>query len=201
MKALRAILVPLYPILVYAGLQKVSPRGIAITALGILAARLIAEPGARWRAYGRAALWPVLALGAVIAVAAISNQPLALLLAPALCSFALLLTFVRSLFSSESVVEALARAQLGSLTEDDSRYCRRVTLVWSAFFLVNGGIALALALLGTTRAWALYTGFYAYLGVGLLFSAEYAYRQWRFRRYLGAPTDVLFRRLFPPRAE
>jgi len=155
MKALRAILVLLYPILVYAGLQKVSPRGIAITALGILAARLIAEPGARWRAYARC--------------------------------------------SARSPSSRRSRAQLGSLTEDDSRYCRRVTLVWSAFFLVNGGIALAL--LGTTRAWALYTGFYAYLGVGLLFSAEYAYRQWRFRRYLGAPTDVLFRRLFPPRAE
>jgi len=66
--------------------------------------------------------------------------------------------------------------------------------------LANGSIALWLAVWGTARAWAVYTGAIAYLLMGILFAAEYTYRQWRFRRYLGAPTDVLFRWLFPPRA-
>jgi uncharacterized membrane protein len=117
---------------------------------------------------------------------------------PALVSLALLLSFAASL-AGESVVERLARVQLGALGPEESRYCRRVTVVWCAFLLANGSIALWLAVWGTAGAWALYTGGIAYLLLGILFATEYTYRQWRFRRYLGAPTDVLFRWLFPPR--
>ena len=34
--------------------------------------------------------------------------------------------------------------------------------------------------------------------MGLLFATEFVYRHWRFRRYVGLPTDPLLRRLFPP---
>jgi hypothetical protein len=37
--------------------------------------------------------------------------------------------------------------------------------------------------------------------MGLLFAIEMFYRHWRFRRYVGLPTDVLFKKLFPPRED
>jgi uncharacterized membrane protein len=75
-----------------------------------------------------------------------------------------------------------------------------VTAVWCAFFVANGAISLELALAGSRASWALYTGVIAYVCLGALFAAEYVYRHWRFRRYVGAPTDTLLRRFFPPRA-
>jgi hypothetical protein len=35
--------------------------------------------------------------------------------------------------------------------------------------------------------------------VGALFAVEMTYRAWRFRRYEGDVTDVVFRRVFPPK--
>jgi uncharacterized membrane protein len=200
MKVLRAALLLGYPLVVYVALQHVSARALSLGLLAVVGARSVTGARGRAAAQLRAFAWPALAVVAVLAAAAIWNDPLALLLAPALTSFALLLSFGASL-RGESVVESLARAQLGSLGDDERRYCRRVTAIWCGFFAVNGAIALALALGGTRHAWTLYTGLFAYLAMGALFAAEYAVRQWRFRRYLGAPSDFLFRRLFPPRAE
>ena len=201
MVILRAVLVMAYPLLVYAALQRSSPRAIALCALALLAARALLMGREKGLDYARIWAAPALGLAIVFAISAIWNDSRSLLAAPAFGSLALLATFGRSLRERESIVEAIARVQLGSLTADEARYCHRVTWIWCAFFLVNGAVALGLACWGTIEVWALYTGFVAYLLVGMLFSAEYVYRQWRFRRYLGAPTDVIFRRLFPPRIE
>jgi len=148
--------------------------------------------------YARALGLPMLAVAGAGVVSLLWNDPLALLATPALASFALLGAFAGSL-RGESVVERLARARMVTLCEEEVLYCRRVTVVWCAFFLGNGALALWLALAATRAEWALYTGLVSYLLVGTLYSAEFVYRQWRFRRYLGAPSDALFRRIFPPR--
>lgn len=201
MAILRALLVLAYPLLIYAALQRTSPRVIALAALALLATRSLLMGRAKWLDYARIWATPAAGLALVFAVSAIWNDPLMLLAAPALGSFALLATFARSLRTPESIIEAIARVQHGPLTPDRARYCRRVTWVWCAFFLANGGVALALARFGTIESWALYTGLVSYGLIGVLFAAEFVYRQWRFRRYLGAPTDFIFRRLFPPRIE
>lgn len=199
MTALRVLAFLAYPLLVLVALRWESPRHVAGILLALLVARaLLFSPG-RSFAYARVATWPVLAFVAAVVIAVIWNTPLSLLLAPAFGSVALLMTFARSLSGGrESVVEGIARAQLGSLDAVEIRYCRRVTAVWCAFFLCNALITAVLAR-GPIEAWVLYTGLIAYVAIGTLFSVEYCYRQWRFRRYLGAPTDPLFRFLFPPR--
>jgi 3-hydroxymyristoyl/3-hydroxydecanoyl-(acyl carrier protein) dehydratase len=55
-----------------------------------------------------------------------------------------------------------------------------VTLVWTVFFLLNGLLALALALGGDLKAWTLYNGFLAYILMGALFAGEFLYRRHRF---------------------
>jgi uncharacterized membrane protein len=60
-------------------------------------------------------------------------------------------------------------------------------------------VAALLALSGSLRAWGLWTGAFSYLAIAVLFTLELGVRSWRFRRYTGAPTDWLMRRLFPPR--
>jgi uncharacterized membrane protein len=187
-----------YPVIVYGALQVMEPRWLALAGLALLVLRTGLSSRERLAAYAGAFASPGAAVGAALLLSAVWNVPLGLRLMPALVSLALLLSFAASL-AGESVVERLARVQLGALGPEESRYCRRVTVVWCAFLLANGSIALWLAVWGTAGAWALYTGGIAYLLLGILFATEYTYRQWRFRRYLGAPTDVLFRWLFPPR--
>ena len=174
------------------------PRWVALVSLALLAVRAALLPRERVAAYASAFAVPTVSVGAALLLSAVWNVPLGLRLTPALVSFALLFSFAASL-AGESVVERIARVQLGDLGPQDARYCRRVTVVWCGFMLANGSIALWLAVWGTASAWAIYTGAIAHLLMGILFAAEYTYRHWRFRRFLGAPTDVLFRWLFPPR--
>jgi uncharacterized membrane protein len=198
MAALQALLLVAYPAAVYFALGFASPRVVALCTLALLAVRLALVNPARLLAFARV-LAPVAVTYASASLAALVwNDALGLLLAPALFNFALLGAFAASFARQETVVETLARAQMGTLCAEEHAYCRRVTAVWCAFFAANGAIGAALALAGSRESWALYTGLIAYVCMGALFAVEYVYRHWRFRRYVGAPTDALLRRLFPP---
>ncbi len=197
---LRALLFVAYPAAVYFALGFASPRAIALFTLALVAARFAFVAPGRVRAVVRVFAPVALAFGATSAASLLWNHELGLLLAPALFNFAMLGVFASSFARPETAIESLARAQVGELPPEEVTYCRRVTGVWCAFFAANGAAAAWLALFGSREAWALYNGAIAYACVGALFAAEYVYRHWRFRRYVGAPTDALLRRLFPPRA-
>lgn len=201
MAVLRVILFLAYPGLIYLALAVMEPRTAAICMLLVLLVRLAITSPSSLRGYARAFRLPALAIAAAMLASAAWNDPRSLLATPAIVSFALLFTFARSLVRGESIVESLARVQREeALSWDEVRYCRRITSLWCGFFLLNGSLALGLALSGNLEGWVLYTGLVAYLLMGSLFLSEFVYRQWRFRRYVGAPTDLLFQRIFPPRS-
>jgi uncharacterized membrane protein len=199
MAVLQALLVIAYPVTVYFALGIASPRAIALCTLALLAARLAVISPARLMAFARVFAPVALAYASTSLATLVWNDARGLLLAPALFDFALLAVFAASFAQRETVVESLARAQVGTLSAEERAYCRRVTAVWCAFFVANGAISALLALAGSRASWALYTGVIAYVCMGALFATEYVYRHWRFRRYVGAPTDTLLRRLFPPK--
>jgi len=198
MKWLFVALALAYPLLVLAGLQWTDARLLGIFVGALVVARLV---GSRARIFRerRALVIPALgALAVLILLAERSNEPRYLFLLPALINVALLVTFGASLWTKPPIVETFARLQAGELSPEEISYCRTVTKVWCGFFALNCGAIVWLALEGTRVQWAAYTGCISYLLVGLLFSAEYVYRHYRFRRYLGAPTDPLLRKFFPP---
>jgi uncharacterized membrane protein len=198
--ALQTLLVVCYPLAVYVALDFASPRVVALGALAVVAARVAFLRRGRFAALARA-LAPVgLAIALPSVATLLFDDPVSLLLAPALVNAALLAVFTGSFARRETVVEALARAQVGELDAEERAYCRRVTIVWCAFFAANGTASALLALEASRAVWALYTGVIAYALMGALFATEYVYRHWRFRRYVGAPTDAVLKRLFPPRS-
>jgi len=188
----------LYPLLLVLGLLEFEPRVMAI-AVGVLTLL-------RWWTWGKgktaiptaAILAAFLCALGFTAIAAVLNDEVYLRLLPVLVNVVLLAVALASLVGGRPIVESLARLQVDSLSSAEVRYCRSVTWVWSAFFVLNGGTIAWLAIEGEREAWALYTGFVSYLLIGALFVVEYVYRHYRFRRYLGAPTDALLRRWFPP---
>lgn len=198
MAALQIVFAIAYPFIIYLALGRLSPREIGLGLAVLLALRVGLLSPHKLMAATKAFWLPVVAVAAVVGVTVAWNHPLGLLLTPVGVNLALLATFGHSLRSERPMVERFARLQVDTLSADERAYCRTVTLVWCGFFLVNGTIALWLAVRGPLAAWALYTGLIGYLAMGVLFTAEYLYRHWRFRRYVGAFTDPVLRRIFPP---
>ena len=66
-------------------------------------------------------------------------------------------------------------------------YTRVVTFIWCIFFVVNGSISAWLAFFGSTESWALYTGIYAYVAMGVLLGGEYVFRGFYQRKVRGRP--------------
>lgn len=197
MKVLRGLLAVAYPFLVFGGLRLASPRWVALGLAALFGMRAVT----RWRrpsaAELRRLLWPALAVGSVLAATLWSDDARLLLAVPVLVNLALLLSFGRTLFGGPTLVETFARLQVKDLPDEEVRYCRSVTQVWCVFFVVNGGIALWLALAGDVWLWTVFTGLVSYLLIGLLFSVEFVIRARRFGRYEGTLVEPLFRRLFP----
>ena len=189
-----------YPVLVYFGLRFLEPRVLAVILGSFLVLRLaprLRSP-ARRRMLGRSLFFVAPLLGLTYLLALIFNEGSFFLFVPAMVSATLLVSFGRSLFRPPSMVESFARLKEPDLSDAKVEYCRRVTMVWSMFFILNGSLSLYLALSGDLAAWTLYNGSVAYLVMGLLFGGEFIYRQYRFRRSPGETTGTVFRRFFRP---
>jgi uncharacterized membrane protein len=197
-KAVRALLVAGHPFVVLAGLYLLTARWVAL----VLAALFLARWMIGWKAPVREPLlqlWvPAALIGCVLAVTVFSDDERVLLLTPAAINLALLAAFGRTLAGGPTLVETVARLQVPDLPPEEVRYCRSVTIVWCAFFTLNAALSTWLAFFSTPHAWAFYTGFLAYLLIGLLFACEFVVRSWRFGRYEGTVVAPLFRRIFPP---
>ncbi|WP_260767311.1 COG4648 family protein [Klebsiella aerogenes] len=100
-----------------------------------------------------------------------------LLFYPVVVSGVMLAVFGGSLWSSMPVVERLARLRDPVLSERAVRYTRRVTQIWCAFFIGNGGIALVTALYGDMSLWTAWNGMISYLLMGMLMAGEWLVRQ------------------------
>ena len=81
------------------------------------------------------------------------------------------------------MVETFARLRHKNLPAHAVVYCRRVTVVWCVFFIVNGLVALDSALFRSDAWWALYNGAIAYGAIALMFAGEYIARRLYARRH------------------
>jgi uncharacterized membrane protein len=197
-----------YPVLVWVGLVYWSPRGVAAVLVVFIGVRTLVA----WRrastvnaatgvptvaSQGLRLLAPALLVAAVLLFSAVTDDPTGMQLVPVLISAALLASFGVSLLRPPTVVEVIARLQVGELSPAEMRYCRSVTWMWCAFFVFNGVVSATIVAIGTLEAWTLYCGLLSYLLIGLLFVGERIYRAWRFRRYRSSPADTILQRFFP----
>jgi len=201
MAIMQVVLGIAYPVLIFFSLSWLEPREVALVILCLAGLRLVTARFGTAVAVVKEVWIPVGAVGVVALGTAIWNDPTGLLLTPTLINVALLAAFGGSLWAERPMVERFARIQVKDLSDGEVRYCRTITKVWCGFFVANGSTALYLALAGDLEAWALFTGLIAYVLIGMLFTAEYVYRHWRFRRYMGGMADPLLKWFFPPHSE
>lgn len=194
------MLVVAYPVAVFFCLEHLSARatGLLVLALVIPSMALRARKAAR--EHLMAALRVPLSILALLLLGAWLDDARFVLALPVLINLALLLQFAGSLRGEFSMIERFARMQKADLSAAEVAHCRQVTVVWCGLFVLNGGVSLALALLGQTRLWAIYSGGVAYGLMGLLFAGEYLLRKRRFREYGAGLHDRALAKLWPPSA-
>lgn len=202
MAALGAWLLALaYPVVVYLGLRAGNGRAVL---LGLLAFSLL-YAWLRFDAARREVLVGLVpSVGAIAGLSVLGlllRRASVVLALPVLINVGLLFVFGASLRAGAvPFVERFARLEEPNLTDEQRAYCRSVTKVWCAFFVLNGAAAGLLALKAPLAWWTLYTGLLAYVAMGTLFAVEYTYRAYRFRQYRGRLPDRILSAIFPPRS-
>ena len=121
-------------------------------------------------------------LGAAGLAGLIGNSALFLKLYPVLMNAVMLAAFGFTLFSPPPMIFRFAvladKTIPGSLAEQRiARYCRKVTAVWCAFFVLNGAAAAWTIRSGSDALWSVYNGGVSYILIGLLFAVELVVRK------------------------
>jgi uncharacterized membrane protein len=197
---LNGVLTVLYPVAIWLGLTRLGARATGVMVLGLLVP-LVAF---RLRKADRTTFWSVLrvpiAILCLVVLGIVTGDARFVLALPVLISAVLLVTFGATLRAGATpMIERFARITEPDLPPDKQAHCRRWTVRWCVFFVINGVIAAALGLWASPFVWASYTGGLAYALMGVLFSVEYVERRARFRDFGDGLLDRLLRRALPPR--
>jgi len=161
----------LYPLLIYFGLQTVDPRWLTLLVLLLAARHIMGKffPPALRAAWGFCVLL-------LVGITLVTGSEAGLLLYPVLMNALMFMLFFGSWLKPPTVIETFARMREPQLPERAIAYTRKLTLVWCAFFVANGAIAL-LTLRLSREWWTLYNGLISYLLLGTLFFGELLFRR------------------------
>jgi len=167
----------LYPLAVYFGLTHLAPTALGLLVAVLAALRVVfvfrsnSDVSTKRKTLFLAGLLMVLGL-----VFALTGHEASLKLYPVAVNLVMLVSFGLSLTTDMSAVERIARWRHPDLPDHAIPYLRKVTIVWSVFFLLNGGMAYWSAVYGSRAFWALYNGLIAYGLIAALFCVEYLVR-------------------------
>jgi uncharacterized membrane protein len=81
----------------------------------------------------------------------------------------------------EPLITSIARRVHGSLTPDIEIYTRRITFVWSLFFVLQVVVSLGLYIFASLEAWSMFINILNAPLIILMFLCEYSYRILRYR--------------------
>lgn len=164
----------LYPFLAVAAVRWVGPGWVVAGLCALLALRVAFSGMRKTPPLMTAALAGV---AGAMGLAALYDEALSVRLYPVFMNLAMLIAFAATLARGPSMIERIARLMEPDLPDSGVRYTRKVTMVWSGFFALNGAIALWTALYAEWRVWTLYNGVIAYVAMGLLFGGEWIVRR------------------------
>jgi uncharacterized membrane protein len=199
-RALNAVFVVLYPGIVYLALTRLGARAAGLLVAAALLVGLALRAKGERQKHAVSALGVPLTLIGVALLGAVFDDERMVLALPVIANLALLAHFGVSL-RTMPIVERFARAVDDDVWPEQVVYCRKVTVLWCAFFAVNAVAITALALFAPLSWWTLYAGIGSYALVGLLVSVEYVVRRYLFRKYGTNPFDKFLARVLPAPAQ
>jgi uncharacterized membrane protein/acyl-CoA synthetase (AMP-forming)/AMP-acid ligase II/3-hydroxymyristoyl/3-hydroxydecanoyl-(acyl carrier protein) dehydratase len=175
------ILAAVYPVLVFVFLVilKISPRYFSIFIVLIAVVFFLGFTSQKKERFRLLSAGLLCAAGLACFF---SNAPIFLKFYPVMMNAVMLVFFGYTLFAPPPMIFRFAILQdkniKGSLAEKRIEdYCRRVTIVWCGFFILNGGIALWTVFSGSDLWWSVYNGGISYILIGSLFAGEFMVRK------------------------
>jgi len=173
----------LYPVLIFYFLviRKAPLRSFSLFVI-VFAVLVFLLGTARGKANGKTFLQGSLLLLCLGIICFITNSPVILKFYPVLMNIVFLAAFVSTFFSAPTMIFRFAtladKTIKGSLAEKRvEAYCRKVTIVWCCFFVLNGSIAAVTIFSGSEFLWTAYNGAVSYFLTGLIFAAEFIIRK------------------------
>lgn len=193
---LQTVFTLLYPFIVWLAFTRLETRAVGGLLLVLYGVSMLLRARGSWEQLGGLAKqhWPAVAL---VVVAMIWKNATLLLLVPMLLSLFLFWTFARSLRDGPPMIERFARMVEDDLPDFTLPYCRKVTIVWCVFLLLNAAVVGTLAFAAPIEWWTAYAGFGFYLLMGALLGIEAVVRKLWFRYYGDSPVDRVFAHFFP----
>lgn len=196
--ALAAGVVVFYPALVELLLGHFGVRPVAGVVVAAAAATLVRRGG------GLQADLPVRLPGGarvgfllIGAVAFASDDARFLRLIPALIQLWLALLFAQSLRDPETLVERMARILQPRAPDFIAGYCRGLTVLWAALFLLNAVAIAALVFAAAPGAARTFSAYGIWLVLGGFSAVEYCVRKAHFRYYEPTGVDRIWSLLLP----
>ena len=184
-----------YPLALQVALIEAGARGVALVMAAIAIGAMPwqrRESGESWIPLPHRAVF-----GTLLAAALLLDEAVFLRLLPAVAQWALFSAFFGSLRDPQSLIERGARMLQPFAPDFIGPYCRKVTAVWSGFFLINALAIAGLAIAAPVSWWSLYTSWILMGVVTVIFAVEFAVRKSWFRYYPGGPVDRVFAALLP----
>lgn len=181
MQIIAGVAMALYPILVFLGLVvwQLPARTFSLCLLAFGAALALATGR---KGTKRSLAFPLFLVTSSL-VLFFTRWDLPLKLYPLFVNGTLLVLFLGSVLQHKPIVYRFACMMDRSIPYKGyrasvERYCRRVTLVWVCFFVLNLSASLATIFSGSMQTWALYNGGISYILMGLLFGGEWIVRHY-----------------------
>lgn len=190
LKALFYVIAAVYPILVFSLLVifKVDTKILSLCIIALAAAFFLSATGSRKAGKNEKGTldWkPLVSSGLFLAAGLfcfITGQEYFLKLYSVVINATFLFVFGSTLFFEPNIIFRFAtladRSIKGSSYEQNVKsYCKKVTLVWCAFFVCNGSIAAYTTFCCSREVWAIYNGGISYALMGTLFVVEFIIRK------------------------
>jgi len=189
LKVLFYIIAAIYPVLVFTLLVvfKVDLKVLSLCIMLLGVAFFISATGNRKIGDGKKGMldWkPFLSSELFLTVGLfcfITGKDLFLKLYPVVISATFLFTFGSTLFFEPTIIFRFAtladKSIKGAPYESQvKRYCKKVTIIWCCFFILNGSASIFTTFRCSKEVWALYNGGISYVLMGMLFVVEYIVR-------------------------
>lgn len=191
------MLAAIYPILVFTLLVvfKLPVRILSLCVVILACAFFLSSTGMKksadkkekkaldWRPMVSSALFLVVGIFCFI-----TNKSIFLKLYSVVINILLLFVFGSTLFFRPNIIFRFAtmadKSILGSSYENQvDSYCKKVTIIWCCFFIINGSIATCTALYNfgseelNNKIWSIYNGGISYCLMGIIFAVEFFVRK------------------------
>lgn len=189
LKVLFYIIAAVYPVLVFSLLVifKLPVRVLSLCIIALAVAFFLSATGKRAGSKDKSALdWKPLVSSALFLSAGLfcffTQKTIFLKLYSVVISLTFLISFGSTLFIEPNMCFRFAVLTDKSLPGSDREekvktYCRKVTIIWCCFFILNGSIAAYTAFFCSDVVWSVYTGGISYVLMGLLFTVEFFIRR------------------------